>query len=91
MRAGSWLKVASFNLLLEDGCAGHEEFIEITPTNSEEFHAFKNWVTGILCFFEDAVVEPYPANLSIDEQRRIVQLLTCSTLIGDLSRWDLVQ
>src|SRR5208282_6383306 len=90
-RAGSRLKVTSFNVLLKDGGVGHEEFIEITSTDSEEFHTFKKRLTSILCFFEDSVVEPYPSNFLIDKKRGIIQRFTLSTLIGDLSRTDLIQ
>ena len=46
--------------------AYHEELIQVAPADGQ-------WMVFVLCLFQDAGVEPYPADLPVDVEPGIVE------------------
>ncbi len=55
-----------FDELFEGGDADFEEFVEVGADDGEEFETFEERLGGILGFFEDALVEFEPTELTIE-------------------------
>ena len=64
----------AFDLLLDSRDANLEKFIEIRAEDGEEFYALEQWLGGVLRFLENAAIEFEPAQLAIDEVRRIREI-----------------
>jgi hypothetical protein len=55
-----------FDELFEGGDANLEEFVEVGADDSEEFETFEERLSRILGFFEYALVEFEPTELTIE-------------------------
>ena len=61
----------AFDLLLDAGDANLEKLVEIRAEDGEEFDPLDQRLRRVLRFFQNAPVELEPAQLAIDEIRRI--------------------
>ena len=75
MPSGGRFQHALCKLPLETGYTHHEKFIEVIGKDCKELHPFQNRVGFIPCLVKDMVVEPYPAQFTVDVERRIVNRL----------------
>ena len=55
-----------FDQLFKGGDANFEEFVEVGADDGEEFETFEEGLGRVLGFFEDALVEFEPTELTIE-------------------------
>ena len=64
-------------LPLEAGDTDHKKFVEIVGEYREELDAFQERVALVPSLVQHVPVEPDPAQLTVDVERRIVRNLEC--------------
>jgi len=68
-------------LPLEPGDPDHEELVQVAAAYGQELGPFQEGMAGVLRLLQDALVEPDPADLSVDET------LTGPCGLGDPFAW----
>jgi hypothetical protein len=74
---------ASVELALDTGNSNHEELIEICSEDRGKFDPIQKWLRGLFNFEKDATVEFEPAQLAVDEHRRLERRQCGGVLLGD--------
>ena len=60
----------------------HEELVQVGRDDGEELHPLEQRVAFVLGLQQDALVELQPAQLAVDEQRRVLEVRGIRSLVG---------